>query len=883
MLEISKKLSASLQITDPNTQGLIKHTALKPIAEATSLERVPFSRSREVEIDWSSVIQDPMSVANNKKPYVNSTDREAEYLKKDIETKLGFIGGTTSADLSRINAAVVAADFPIAYFKVKQPGAPIHVVQLKGDSKFDWNSYNLNKTLFTSFPDYLDFWSDVIAVEWDYSELSEYSEVDLAAAVIYREFQELDGLKPLGDSLSTNADIIAKREIPNFLSREEISSYVSSYLDMKSVQVDVGQKIERLRAKAQDLGYHLALSDNEKFTFPDGTEEKLKKGELYQAYQTVIEWRTTAFRNVLVEQSNWFWGSRRWIVKVPYEVSNRAKVVKYRKFVPDLDPWIEKERELASLRFNVFRFERVLSEYRTINGRSLEEVLAQCEADYSFYKSCAVMIPVYEQSFTRGQVLVKYIVIKRPKRGIRQLRLPRLFIEESLSFTTHFSEVAVGELVQSINLAPGEQRDITIEKSTTSERESRRTATSITDLTISDKVDLANEMEKEVSSSSEKSSMQSLSAKVGGSYGGFSGSAEGSTNTSLTTKQFTRDLQKIANKAARSVTSQTRNEVKTDSTEKLSTTKREATKIAIKNVNEGSTLNLLFYQLYNIYRLQLGLDKLSFTVQTGREVIEGSGILLPKTYELFDLRKVLNELRLGSLPIAPNPPTFSTDDQAEEAYLQIVLDAILEVLKEYRVNSLNPDSSQTVEVPDPTPVDQTLDARIAALQSSFGAIIYSKENSILPPGEFKQQELVIGSPGLYLDSNVGARPATEPYSERMRESELLKRTAEIEEIESRTAYNLAMAKRLARVDSTNFVKGRAIDLKKMELTFLEPPLPGPWKIFVAGVEDETIMFQDEYLVQIVKFQVDRAWLGATSVELVTLVNQVTQQELAFLI
>lgn len=878
MLRISDSAEMACIVRAKAEDELKSHSALTPVSEGRELERISFSRSREVEIDWDKVIsKETVGVATA--PYIKGYG--TEYMRRELERRWGLPEGVKKPEhLAIINDATLTVDPPMIAFAAPNSTRRYMAIVAR-NSEFQLPPI---RPVFTTAQEYEIFWKHVESVRpyGDESQQSEMSAVDLAPALIYRQYRELKALEVLGEALSANADKIASKEFSEFLSAEELESQTAGYMRMKTVKTDVHIKLERLRDKARDLGYYLALT-KEEITLPDGKKDVLDAGEIYQPYITQYHWTTVHYRRYLIRTTSLFFSSS-YVLSIPYNVQHTRRITRYAKILPDFDPWLEKERELSSAGFSVFRFERIGERYVTSQGEALPDIAERCEMDVNFCNRCAVMIPVYEQALVRGEILARYIVIKRPRPGTQPLFVPRLFVEEDLQFATHFQRIEVGELVESINLAPGESREIVFEKTTLSEKETRRTATSISDLTETDRVDLSTEMEKEATSSSEKTTTQNLSAKAGGSFGGFSGSAEGSTSTTQTTRQFARDLQKIANKASRSVTRQTRQEVKTESTVRTNVSTRESTKISIENINEGRSLNLLFYQLYNIYRLSLHLERMSFTLLTGREVIAGSGIVLPEVFPLHQLGKVLERMTLDAFPITP-ADTSGQDPQAraKEAYLMVVLEALKTTLLEYKKGSQGSSDAVDIDNWDPTNQNPTLRDYVDALTAALNDIQYTGAD-INPPGSDKPTNtLVIGSPGLYLDAHVGARESTEPYSEDMRRVEWSRRLAEVKEIEARAAYHEAMARRLSQVLPDNAVTARAKDLRTLELTFAKEPLQGKWFLYVAQSKAKDVDITTPDLLQVVSFQADQQWLQASSVELARLVHESTKQELTFLI
>ncbi len=872
-LHLSSRALEQAILRSQDNDDLKRHSELKSINPDRELERISFSRSRQVRIDWDQVIANAPAVGAPaaSTPYLIGTG--IEYMRSELERLWGYPNGLqTDEDVQRIAIFTVSVDPPLVRFSVPNSRRVYMLMMAPNDLV---TLPPLPPALIT-LTEYYGFWKNVTKISSRDDDPSEMSSVDLAPAIIYRQYRELVSLRTLGASLSASADKIAARELDSFLSAAEIDSMTSSYLTMKSLQTDIDLKLERLRDRARDLGYYLAL-EKESISLPDGSKYELDAGQIYQPFLTLFRWQTVQYRRLLVRSEGWF-SSSSWVLQIPYQVDHVQRISEYRKVIPDFDPWIEKERELAAGGFTVFRFVRVGEKYTTVQGDPIEQIVERCELDVDFGNRCAVMIPVYEQGLVSGEVLSRYLVILRPRRGTQPVHLPRLYIEEDLLFSTHFKAVEVGELIESINLAPGEEREITIEKSTLTEQETRRTAISISDLTESDRIDLSTEMEKEATSSSERTTTQSMSAKVGGSYGPISGSAEGGSSSTQTTRQFARDLQKVANKASRSVTQQTRQEVKTETSLKTSVTSRQSTKISISNINDGRSLNLLFYQLYNIYTLTLRLERMTFTLLNGREIIAGSGIVLPEVYSLHQLPLVFKRMELDGFPIRPN----AGDENALKAYQKILVAALMEALQEYKVGV--PDSSGSAELD--LDIDPTLkiDEQINLLTRALNAIQYTNE-PVMPPGQPKcdVQTLVVGSPGLYLDAFVGVRPGTEPYSENMRDLEFERGTAQVREIHARAAYQEALAQRLYRVDPGNVVSAQAPDLRTLALLFEKPPLLGDWSLYVGDtfVTDFSVTGAD--LNQRLAFSADQQWLDQSSANLARIVHKTVKQELTFLI
>ncbi|WP_193174892.1 hypothetical protein [Oricola nitratireducens] len=874
-LYLDRGAEDSLRLTqtgekDEKKSSLFDHTSLGSISEnGRDIDVVSFSRSREVEIDWKKIV-DHSDTPGATHPYILGYG--LSYLKTEFEKRLKIGPIISSKDLPLINSYLHNYDPPSLLVNIPGYKRICVVSSLK--------TLPLMGPFFQSVQDYEEFWEQAqFGAFLSDLFLTKLRIVDLAPAIIYRQYRELVALEKVGVALASAADNLVSTEIPGFLSKDQIDDLVGSYSQMRSVGLNIQERIERLRDRASDLGYVLVTTDGLEYKYPDGTVDTLKKGELYQPYETEVSWQSRYERIEFVQIFNFLHVPRR----INVTENHRKQVTKYRKIVPDFDPWIEEENRLSGAGYNTFRFSRVGSGYFTQEGDELGDIIDRCELDPEFGRLCAVMLPVYEQGLVSGEILAKYVVVTAPRRGMEPIHTPRIFIEEDLVFSTSYKGAEVGELASSINLAPGEKREIILEKSTKTETEVRRTATSLSDLNESSSADYATELEKEARASKETTTTQSLSASAGGSYGGFSASASGSSSSSQTTKDFARNFSKVARKAARSVTRQTRLELQSSSLQKTTTSSRESTKIEIENINDGRSLNLLFYQLYNVYKARLKLERLSFTYLSGVEVVAGSGIVLPQQFSLDELSSLVDEFSLDGLPVRPNP-LFVGNPQ--EAALERLLDALIRTLKEY--HGLGDASSDTVLIPDFPPGGTTPTERIEILTRSLTRLIYlGTEIPLSADANLSKldtlSEFLIGSPGLYLDAHVGERNATEPYSDEMRAAEVRRQNAEVRGIEAKALYYAALAARQGKIDSPFSVNGVFIGNDKIQLTFEGNPIAGDYLLILESRKVGEFNLAANQTEAEVTVSAPGPWLEPASVDLVRVKHVQSGHEALFLI
>lgn len=864
------KLSAG---DDALLESLEIHAASKERRELT----LSFDRSREVEISWNELIT--TSTAPTKKHYMVSDDA-VEPLYYFFAREWG-VADPLAPTQPEVNS--------IRTFKVRQISDRMVVLAMGplGSSTSREQLYNVvarqnvkfSATDFDSPAAFLAFWTKVDRFSIDFDTMSQMEELDLSPALIWRQFRELRNLRSISEVFAKKADDFAQSTVTSLLQPEQLGTIVSQYMNMKQMGVDVEERLLRLKDAAEDLGYVLNVRTSPvEFSFPNGEKDVIQPGELYQPYKKWISWLTKHTRRHVNISSSWF-GSSIHVHDVVWYTQNWQNVTSYRHKVVDFDPWVEKERELAQDGLRSFRFDRVGGVFVTQDGATLEEVLDLCDRDQSFWSECAIWIPVYEQKLTQGQALTRYLIIKRPLRGSQVMHLPQVFVQERLALRRDARvRTEVGELAHTINLAPGEKRTITVERSSTSEREDRRSAKSLVDLVDTTSTDFATEFEKEARHETEQTSSSNWSVSASGSYAGFSAGGSGGGSSTEKVSDFARRLEKMAQKAARNVTKKTQEEINTSSSVKTTTSSTDRNVIEIENVNPGASLNLAFYRLNNVSKLGLYLEGLEFVVLSGIETVASAGIVLPETFRLDQLQPMIKRLSLAAMPVKP----VGDAKAARRAHARQLLLDLIRTLGDYELVSSGedlPTIRKDVEAYDPAA--DTDDLELTALIERLQRFLTEAALGQTPLAG-KTQEVVSGSAGFYLDTFVGVRPATEDYAVRAREAELDMRAAEVAEIRARAAAQRSLAQ--PALPPVNVVTATAIDAKTVDLVFRDAPTKGVWRLYVDGADaNKTLTADGKTKAFKLTFTDEQYWLRAGQANIAQLLHEPTQAVLSFLI
>lgn len=523
-------------------------------------------------------------------------------------------------------------------------------------------------------------------------------------------------------------------------------------------------------------------------------------------------------------------------------------------------------------------FERISNEYITTTGHNLDDVLRNLDPYLPDSIFGTITLPIYDMGVNTGEKLTRAVSAFRPHPGRMPIRLPELFIEEKYRLVLRYSGVATGEVVESVTLAPGEERTIVIERSTVSERETKTSATSSLDIASEARSELISELESESrrSRDASHSSKWSASANGGVNFGIWNagGETSGGQTWNETTNDFAKRVSKLTQKASSSLTARTRYEVSSTASFKATTSTREATTINLKNINQGCALTLFLHQLTNRYSQELFLVDLSITVLPATETLLCSEMSLPRQFSLSDVIGVLKAMSVESLPIR-----FKTTKEAElEAYYKEVLNQIASLLKSYDLKT----DDENVKA------DDLLDEILNSVPGIKSIEIAEKNLKRLAPKSvnYLQSSGWVDGPcaGLLMTTYSSPSTALEDYTNKLREAELEKRRADTKEVLARAAQIEAVGDSLrpAPPDLVAIVKNGG-DLKSAKISFVGSVRQGKWIVVVDSIARHHFEADPTILEYLINFTTDQDWLSENNNNLGFLIHEPSRLHIPFVV
>lgn len=511
--------------------------------------------------------------------------------------------------------------------------------------------------------------------------------------------------------------------------------------------------------------------------------------------------------------------------------------------------------------YKIHQFTFKGSMYYDQDARSLKELM-----QFPNLNSTVVVLPCVDQD---GQISDElFHVIAGPRKAIEldKWAMPEVKIVETHLVNISWQGHALGSLMETINLAPRETKHIVISnktkittelnQSTSSSSEEHRNVTSSFEDNLSNELsssynksrsDTNTVTSKNDQNTTQRNSNQnerdssnnsSVKADAHGSFlgGSFSVNAEASKSSADSRKSAqsqsveaaiaasqSRSLQSISNtsretsakltqnqirKVAAETSSNNRMEVKSISSEQLEQESSNKIITTLTNPNDGRSINYNLFQEQNVYQTEIFLKDVKLVVNTGRELVEGSGIYDICAYELelfnkifkhtnktasdtlmcaFIARNVLKNytsvtksgsVNDGILKVNTAGDTELASTIAELATIAENLDLYLcrttevsstppSASEKQNSPSLNSQSTKKTVLSEPQKIGDKL------LQLKALLLRLQKYNfTLTEKALIDKSEYAINAPACHMDVQLGFLPATEPYLESQRQEQI---------------------------------------------------------------------------------------------------------------
>lgn len=626
-------------------------------------------------------------------------------------------------------------------------------------------------------------------------------------------------------------EAIAKTILEKFAKAEsaepdEVARVGEQYRRLKTDARKARAQIAQLKATASSLGLVLATEDKQTFAGRDSSGKPqawpLVKGELYRVRPKTVSWTTRHKK----KGGRDLFGRR----KTKYSTeSHSATHQHYHREEIDVAPWTPVLARYSQLGMEVHQFDFAPDGRLVSDGITLADLADVLEKNETRRRNILIALPIRERSILGDDFLAGYLLIGRPEPQIRRLDPPSLQVRHRLAYRYAWTGTALGELVTTIPLSPGEEREVEIRSSTTFEEKILQTSSSLIELSRIDKTDFESVFEREVTKETERTTK--MSATASGSYSGASGSA------SFSSENRVKDVARTLNRAVQKASSETSNKeqytVKNERSESSVSTSSNLLTYKVRNINEAVTLNVCFYRLNNTYDSGVVLLGSDVMLEVGRSLLPEADIHDHSNYPFNDVRGLFDHIsRPGNFPIDLSP--LRSNETARNLIITKLIRAITvdlvvsigdeDLSREFEASS--PPELKALMTGDPagrSRGEQAADAlvdkaralhtgpaaapaaasNLLNLSSRFMEIVEKaiEKGRILVPDNF-----LLDSGGLYADLVVGKRTGTDQYSNDRRELEKKKVEAEIDLKVARAEWYRARAE--AETPATRTGRGK---------------------------------------------------------------------------
>lgn len=624
----------------------------------------------------------------------------------------------------------------------------------------------------------------------DEEQRSEHEFIDLGVGAILQRYPFLNSERSVNVKLRDKLEGILEGE-DNYVKLRAFSSEVQG----------LNQEISRLRRSVSTLiGYAASkgytLLDQPRPVTPiirgvKQAEKNYQPGDMFQTTRFVTRW----VEEHIVHRSRrrFLRSTKRWTEV--HRVNRSAETVEYKK-VESQDSILSDFIQYDLKGQNVAILQSVAGGYEAEDGRSLSSILDRCDIDPLYQKTCVLLMPVYRQSLFGEDVIAGYHVIRRPKRGRRIVAMPEFYLEEQISYKLRWLGMELGELVSSINLLPGEVRDISIKTTRSSLRENELKSTQNFEAESSNSYDTISSVENEFQRENTSEKTKSWSVKASGSYGAFSAGGSASGTSKKTARQFAKSLNKLTTQAISKMRKSSRSEIVA---RELSREELEAVSSSsgqVSNPNVGRTMNVNYFAINNVFASATYLEDIGFSYISPFELIDGTDIRDVRTFSKEELPEFLDsvaadiarmiEMGLEFRPELAEAGALPTRAEMRAKAGELATGFVTKLRKDF-LNTIKDYSSEVAaseETMEIEPVEafmvKTAEAEMRAFDPSEDVDLNATIKRFVATGRPIEPDLVISpSAAVYADASTGATEGLETYAVDMRKLEVEKQLADV--------------------------------------------------------------------------------------------------------
>lgn len=460
-------------------------------------------------------------------------------------------------------------------------------------------------------------------------------------------------------------------------------------------------------------------------------------------------------------------------------------------------------------------------EYYDQYGLSLQASVRKAAAMSS--RNTLFLIPF--ETDANGE-LTRVFLVRNAAYSGRQIQPPIVTFEENYQLKLVWQGASRGEFSHSIGLLPGEARELelTASRKRTFQTESKAADTSSDSQSFSravkskrnddfqSNVSAQFKSDKRFNTAHSRSHTSTSSSGASADFGfkdgdidfsldsGASGSSDSTTSasSSYSSDHMRNSVAAVVRNAAGEVSRNNKvsfresTDIKTEFETRINEEDldHDVQKLRLKNINEGRTVNYLFFQIANNYASELFLESVRVRVSTGIEILPGTGIVEEKIFDLANFGRLLKEL----------------DVLGESQRGEVVAVVAQHVLRRYlRLPEEAPSGARLLTVDPASFVGGELTAaRLKTLRNDAQAPPAPEDDryrlfesrlrafaglrfSAAPVSLGLEERYCVNSGKYFVDAQVGRLPATESYLEDRRAIEVERQRALVEDLRARTA------------------------------------------------------------------------------------------------